>query len=239
MPETFTRTAAPSSASAPTADRPARVLLVDDHPIIRQGLEGLVNDAPDLEVCGQADSPEAGLDAVRKLKPDIIVSDLSYDGLSGIGFIKDLKAQFPKIPVLVLSVHDEMFYASRVLRAGAVGYIMKQEISDRVIDAIRRVLDGQICVSPTVCTQLVKTSMTGDGDDQDSKVQTFSDRELEVFELLGHGLTTQQIAKRLHLSVKTVDSHRSKIKSKLDLDSSTQLVQYAIRWVEQVANRAF
>ncbi len=223
-------------------DRPARVLLVDDHPIIRQGLEGLVNDAPDMEVCGEADSPDAGLDAVRRLKPDIIVSDLSYDGLSGIGFIKDLKAQFPKIPVLVLSVHDEMFYASRVLRAGAVGYIMKQEISDRVIDAIRRVLDGQICVSPNVCTQLVKTSMTGPDDDdpnQYDKVETFSDRELEVFELLGHGLTTQQIAKRLHLSVKTVDSHRSKIKSKLDLESSTQLVQFAIRWVEQVANKAF
>lgn len=220
--------------------RPARVLIVDDHPVIRQGLKALINAEDDLEVCGDASDPDTGLDAVEELRPDVAVVDLSYDGLSGIGFIKDLKARHPKLPVLVLSVHDELFYASRVLRAGAMGYVMKGEISDRVVDSIRRVLDGQICVSPNVCTQLVKGPME-DGDRQhngEASVATFSDRELEVFELLGAGLTTQQIAKRLHLSVKTVDSHRSKIKSKLALDNSTQLVQHAIRWVEQAAERA-
>ena len=230
---------ADSKRSFSSNHRSARVLIVDDHPIIRQGLRALINAEDDLEVCGDADDPDTGLDAVEEHRPDVAVVDLSYDGLSGIGFIKDLKARHPKLPVLVLSVHDELFYASRVLRAGAMGYVMKGEISDRVVDSIRRVLDGQICVSPNVCTQLVKgPSDDGEADDGEAAVETFSDRELEVFELLGHGLTTQQIAKRLHLSVKTVDSHRSKIKSKLDLDNSTQLVQYAIRWVEQAAERA-
>lgn len=207
-----------------------RVLLVDDHPIVRQGLAALVSHEGDLVVCGEADDPDAGLTLVEQLHPDVVVSDLSFGGLSGIEFIKDIKARFPRMPVLILSMHDEAHYADRALRAGAMGYIMKHAGGSRVVDAIRQVMSGQIYLSPEVTTQLVKTAIEGPHEASASPIDQFSDRELEVFALIGQGLSTRQIAKKLHLSTKTIDSHRSKIKTKLNLKNSTELVHHAIRW---------
>lgn len=207
-----------------------RILLVDDHPIVRQGLAALIAQEPDLTICGEADDPDQGLDLVEQLRPDVVVSDLSFGGLSGIEFIKDLKARYPRLPVLILSMHEEVHYADRALRAGAMGYIMKQAGGSRVIEAIRQVLSGQIYLSPEVTTQLVRTAIEGPHEATASPIDQFSDRELEVFALIGQGLSTRQIAKKLHLSTKTIDSHRSKIKSKLNLKNSTELVHHAIRW---------
>lgn len=210
--------------------RVARILLVDDHPIVRQGLAALISGERDLTVCGEADDPDQGLEQIEKLNPDIVVSDLSFGGLSGIELIKDIRARWPRMPVLILSMHDEAHYADRALRAGAMGYIMKGAGGQRVLEAIRQVLSGQIYLSPEVTTQLVKTAIEGPHDAAASPIDQFSDRELEVFALIGQGLSTRQIAKKLHLSTKTIDSHRSKIKSKLNLKNSTELVHHAIRW---------
>ncbi len=207
-----------------------RVLLVDDHPIVRQGMAALIAQETDLEVCGEANDPDEGLERIEKLQPDAVVSDLSFGGLSGIEFIKDVKARFPRLPILILSMHDEAHYADRALRAGAMGYIMKQAGGPRVIDAIRQVISGQIYLSPEVTTQLVRTAIDGGGEQTASPIDQFSDRELEVFALIGQGMSTREIAKKLHLSTKTIDSHRSKIKTKLNLRNSTELVHHAIRW---------
>lgn len=210
--------------------RVAKILLVDDHPIVRQGLAALIAQEPDLSVIGEADDPDQGLEQIEKLKPDVVVSDLSFGGLSGIELIKDIRARWPRMPVLILSMHDEAHYADRALRAGAMGYIMKGAGGQRVLDAIRQVISGQIYLSPEVTTQLVKTAIEGPHEASASPIDQFSDRELEVFALIGQGLSTRQIAKKLHLSTKTIDSHRSKIKSKLNLKNSTELVHHAIRW---------
>lgn len=207
-----------------------RILLVDDHPIVRQGLAALVSQEPDFVVVGEAEDPDQGLPLIDQLQPDVVVSDLSFGGLSGIEFIKDIKARHPRLPVLILSMHDEAHYADRALRAGAMGYIMKQAGGSRVIEAIRQVLSRQIYLSPEVTTQLVRTAIDGPHDVSASPIDQFSDRELEVFALIGQGLSTRQIAKKLHLSTKTIDSHRSKIKTKLNLKNSTELVHHAIRW---------
>ena len=207
-----------------------RVLLVDDHPIVRQGLAALIEQEADLEVCGEASDPDEGLDRIEDHHPDVVVSDLSFGGLSGIEFIKDVKARYPRLPVLILSMHDEAHYADRALRAGAMGYIMKQAGGARVLDAIRQVLGGQIYLSPEVTTQLVRTAIDGGQEPASSPIDQFSDRELEVFAFIGQGLSTREIARKLHLSTKTIDSHRSKIKTKLNLKSSTELVHHAIRW---------
>lgn len=207
-----------------------RVLLVDDHPIVRQGMAALIAQEADMVVCGEAPDPEQGLDLVDQLQPDVVVADLSFGGLSGIEFIKDVKARQPRIPVLILSMHDEAHYADRALRAGAMGYIMKQAGGPRVIDAIRQVLAGQVYLSPEVTTQFVRTAIDGGREPTASPIDQFSDRELEVFALIGQGLSTREIARKLHLSTKTIDSHRSKIKTKLNLNNSTELVHHAIRW---------
>lgn len=220
-----------SQANAGNAStRKARLLLVDDHPIVRQGLVALLQQEGDLAVCGEADDPDQGVGMIESLKPDVVISDLSFGGFSGIEFIKDIRARWPKLPVLILSMHDEAHYADRALRAGAMGYIMKGAGGTRVIEAIRQVLSGQIYLSPEVTTQLVKNAIDGPHEQASSPIDQFSDRELEVFALIGQGLSTRQIAKKLHLSTKTIDSHRSKIKSKLNLKNSTELVHHAIRW---------
>ena len=220
-----------AQASSGNGDaRQAKLLLVDDHPIVRQGLVALLQQEPDLAVCGEADDPDQGMTLIDKLKPDVVIADLSFGGLSGIEFIKDIRARWPRLPVLILSMHDEAHYADRALRAGAMGYIMKGAGGSRVIEAIRQVLSGQIYLSPEVTTQLVKNAIEGPHEQAGSPIDQFSDRELEVFALIGQGLSTRQIAKKLHLSTKTIDSHRSKIKSKLNLKNSTELVHHAIRW---------
>ena len=210
----------------------SRVLVVDDHPIIRRGLADLINHEEDLDVCGEATDAHEALDMVATLKPDIALVDISLKELNGIELIKHLKARNSKLPMLVLSMHDETLYAERALRAGARGYVMKQEPPEIVIGAIRKVLNGEIFVSEKMSSRLISRMADGNGDPSGSPLERLSDRELEVFQLIGQGLRTRQIAERLCLSIKTIESYREHIKHKLDLQNSTELFQHALQWVQ-------
>lgn len=207
-----------------------KVLIVDDHPIIRQGLSELINAEPDLIVCGNAeDAPEA-LGKIKESKPDMVIVDISLKETSGMELIKDIKAQHSNLPVLVLSMHDESLYAERMLRAGAKGYVMKAEATDKVIVAIRKILSGQIYVSDKMASKMVRKLVGGGPDVGVSAIERLSDRELEVFHLIGLGYGTRQIAERLHLSIKTIETYREHIKEKLNLADASELLQYAIQW---------
>lgn len=207
-----------------------KVIIVDDHPIIRQGLAELINNEPDLIVCGQAeDAPEA-LVKIKELEPDMVIVDISLKETSGIELIKDIKVQYPNLPVLVLSMHDEALYAERMLRAGAKGYVMKAEATEKVIVAIRKILSGQIYVSDKMAAKMVRKLVGGGPDVGVSAIERLSDRELEVFHLIGQGYGTRQIAERLNLSMKTIETYREHIKEKLNLADANELLQYAIQW---------
>jgi len=206
-----------------------KILLVDDHPILRQGLALLINQEKDLEVCGQFEDAGKALDAVNNLKPDAAIVDISLKGSSGIELLKNIKVQFPKLLVLVLSMHDESLYAERALRAGASGYIMKQEATDQVLVALRKVLNGEIYLSEKMSSKLMHQLVSGRATDAGSLMERLSDRELEIFGLIGEGRGTRQIAEQLHLSVKTIESHRAHIKEKLNLKNATELVHRAIQ----------
>lgn len=207
-----------------------KVLIVDDHPIIRQGLAELINNEPDLTVCGQAeDAPEA-MEKIKESEPDMVIVDISLKETSGMELMKDIKAQHPNLPVLVLSMHDESLYAERMLRAGAKGYVMKAEATDKVIVAIRKILSGQIYVSDKMAAKMVRKLVGGSPDMGVSAIERLSDRELEVFHLIGKGYGTRQIAERLHLSIKTIETYREHIKEKLNLADASELLQYAIQW---------
>lgn len=208
-----------------------RVLLVDDHPIVRQGLARLIGQEADLDVCGEAGDVPSAVQAVNELKPDVVVADLSLKEGSGIDLIKTLSAQSSETPVLVLTMHEESFYAERALRAGARGYLTKQEASEKILTAIRQVFRGEIYVSERLSPKLLKRLITGAPDDEDPLVSRLSDRELQVFLMIGEGHGTQQIASQLNLSVKTIETYRAHLKEKLDLRDARELVQYAIRWV--------
>jgi len=210
-------------------DGKAKVLIVDDHPIVRQGLSELINHEKDLTVCGQAEDATEAMIAIRSAMPDVAVVDISLKEKNGIELIKDLKNQYPDLPILVLSMHDESLYAERALRAGARGYIMKHEATDKVITGIRAVLNGQIFVSDKMATRMVYKLVGGAS--AGSAIDNLSDRELEVFSLIGKGLGTRQIAEKLYLSIKTIETYRSHIKEKLGLASAGELLQYAIQWV--------
>lgn len=207
-----------------------RVLVVDDHPVVRQGLALLINREPDLVVCGEAEEAKAALDAIATLQPDIVIVDISLNGPDGIELVKTIRARAAGLPVLVLSMHDELIYADRALRAGANGYIMKQEAIDRVLIAIRRILKGQVYLSDRAAGRLVEHYVRGAPGAPHSPVADLSDRELEVFRLIGQGHSTRQIAEDLHLSVKTVETYQAHIKEKLSLRSARELVQHAIEW---------
>jgi DNA-binding NarL/FixJ family response regulator len=209
----------------------ATVLIVDDHPIVRQGLRLLIDQEPDLTVCGEAENADAVLPAIRAFKPAIAVIDLSLGHDSGIELIKNIKLQHPALPLLVLSMHDESLYAERALRAGARGYIMKQEAPEKVITAIRQVLQGAIYVSDAMSAKMLNKIIDSRREESSSPVELLSDRELQVFNLLGSGLSTRQVADKLHVSIKTVEAYRANIKEKLNLKSSAELVQHAIHWV--------
>ena len=211
--------------------KPTRVLLVDDHPIVRQGLARLIGQEADLEVCGEAGDVPSAVQAVNELKPDVVVADLSLKEGSGIDLIKTLGVQASEIPILVLTMHEESFYAERALRAGARGYLTKQEASDKILTAIRQVVRGDIYVSERLSPKLLKRLITGVPDEEDPLVSRLSDRELQVFLMIGEGHGTQQIASQLNLSVKTIETYRAHLKQKLDLRDARELVQYAIRWV--------
>ncbi len=212
-----------------TKDSPTRVLIIDDHPLLLQGIAALIKGQKDFTVCGEISDSKLAISTVQKTNPDVIILDLSLNGTNGIEVLKNLKVQFPKIKVLILSMHDETVYAPRALRAGALGYIMKQEPPENVIAALRKVLTGQVYISEKMGAKLLN-SFSGKRDALGSPMETLSDRELEVFNLLGQGTGTRDIALKLHLSVKTIESHRAHIKEKLNLESGAQLVRHAIQW---------
>lgn len=207
-----------------------RIVIVDDHPIVRQGLAQLIEQEDDLHICGQAEDAHEAMRAIRQLNPDLVIVDISLRTTSGIDLIKDIKAQFPTLPVLTLSMHDEALYAERALRAGARGYIMKQEAPAEVVAAIRRVLAGTTYVSQGMAAKMVSKIVTGPGEKGASLVDRLSDRELEVFRLIGEGYGTREMAEKLYLSVKTIETYRAHIKEKLNLQDANQLLRAAIRW---------
>ncbi len=210
----------------------ARILIVDDHPLLRQGIAELINNEPDLEVCGEAEDPHKAIDAMEKLNPDVIILDISLKGASGIELLKNIKVRFPRLLVLILSMHDESVYAHRALRAGAAGYIMKQEASEKVLVAIRKILSGEVYLSEELGSRMLNRLVGGRSSLNGSPIEELSDRELEVFGLIGQGHGTRPIAEKLHLSVKTVESHRAHIKEKLNLKSANELVHHAIQWAQ-------
>ena len=207
-----------------------RILIVDDHPIVRHGLREVISHEPDLEVCAEAaEAPEA-LQLVKDMSPDLVLIDLSLRSGHGIELIEQIKAHNDHVKMLVSSMHDESLFAERVLRAGAMGYINKLESTTRIIDAIRQVLRGEISLSPYMSNRLLH-AVAGSEPLSGDPVGQLSNRELEVFEMIGQGLATKQIAGRLHLSPKTVETHREKIKSKLNLANSNELSRRAVQWV--------
>lgn len=208
-----------------------RVLLVDDHPILRRGLGQLINQEADMTVCGEAEDAPKAFDAVAELNPDVVVVDVSLKGSNGIELLKNLKSRYPNLPVLVLSMHDETLYAERAIRAGGLGYIMKDEAFEQVLLAIRQVLKGEIFLSDKMKGRMLQQVAFGRGKKVGSPIETLTDRELEVFRLIGQGHGTRQIAEELHLSVRTVEAYREYIKEKLNLKNATELVQHAFHWV--------
>lgn len=209
-----------------------RLLIVDDHPILRKGLSMLINQEPDLVVEGEAEDAHRAMELVDSMKPDLIIIDISLPGVDGIDLMKNIRLRYPDLPALVVSMHDEALFAERALRAGARGYIMKQEAVDEVLTGIRRVLAGEIFVSNRVTTKIVEKFFDGNVGAGTSPFDLLSDREFTVFQLIGQGFGTRQIAEKLHLSVKTVESYRSHIKDKLKLEGGTDLLKYAIQWVQ-------
>lgn len=209
----------------------AKIIIVDDHPIVRQGLADLIEQEKDLLVCGQVEDAGGAMKAIKELEPDMVIVDITLADSSGIELIKDLKVQYPDLPVLTLSMHDESLYAERALRAGAKGYIMKGETTKNVITAIRKVLAGQIYTSDKVAAKMVSKLVGGKPDMGASPLECLSDRELEVFQLIGQGNGTRKIAEKLYLSIKTIETYRAHIKEKLNLTDTNQLLRYAIQWV--------
>jgi len=210
----------------------ARILIVDDHPVVRQGLALLIGQQEDLSVCGEAEDAARAITAIEALKPDLVLVDVSLKGTDGIDLTKDIKGRFPALPVLVLSMLDESFYAERALRAGAKGYVMKQEATDKVLTAIRRVLSGEVFVSDKMVNRMLH-KIAGDTASGGSPVDLLSDREMTVFQLIGNGHSTARIAEELHLSVKTVETHRAHIKEKLNLADAAELSGYAGQWLSR------
>src|SRR5271163_3416182 len=205
------------------------VFIVDDHPLLRQGLALLVNRERDLIVCGEAEEAQTAMKEIALKKPDILIADISLNGPDGLDLLKSLRALYPDLPVLILSMHDESIYAERALRARANGYIMKQEATEKVLIAVRRILSGEIYLSERMANKLLHQYISGSAVDLRSRLSTLSDRELEVFRLIGEGRSTRQIAEKLHLSVKTVETYQAHIKDKLSLHSGRELVQHAIQ----------
>ena len=211
-------------------DQPAsklKVLIVDDHPIVREGIAQIIRRAGGMEVCAEADCPEKALHAVSTSKPDVAVVDLALSAGSGLSLIRDLKVQHPRLPVLVLSVHDETLYAERVLRAGASGYIMKQEVTEQFLEAVRKVLGGGMYLSERMSARMLQR-LAGKEPAAAASIENLSDRELEIFQLISQGLSTRELGDRLYLSVKTVETHLDHLKRKLGLESGRELFRYAI-----------
>jgi DNA-binding NarL/FixJ family response regulator len=208
----------------------SKVFIVDDHPIVRQGLALLISREPDLVVCGDAEEASGALRRIEELKPDLAVVDISLKGPDGLDLLKNVRLRHPNLPVLILSMLDESLYAERALRDGASGYIMKQEATERVLVAIRRILNGEIYVSDRMANRMLHRFAGGSQAGPRSPIADLTDRELEVFRLIGDGHGTRQIAEELCISVKTVESYQAHIKEKLSLKNARELVQRAIQW---------
>ena len=219
-------------------DKKIQIIIIDDHPIVRHGIAQLINMQQDLVVCGEAKDSTEGWDAIKEKDPDLVIVDLSLENASGLDLIKALSARRPDLALLVLSMHDENLYAERAIRSGAMGYVMKQEATETLINAIYQVLKGEIFVSEKIKTRLLQRLLRGEpGTSQDEEysiVVDLTDRELEVFQLIGKGLSTRKIASKLNLSIKTIETHRQNIKQKLSLNDSTELVQQAVQWVQSM-----
>ncbi len=209
-----------------------QIIIVDDHPLMRKGLVLSLSEESDVEVCAQASSAEEAMTLVESENPDLAIVDISLPGMSGLELVKHLHAIRPELYTLVVSRHDESLYAERAIRAGARGYIMKHEAGDVLMKAVRRVLSGGIYVSDEINERLLQSLASGHTMTQQSPLEILSDRELEVFELTGKGVGTREISARLHLSVKTVESYRARIKTKLNLSTASELMQHAVQWVE-------
>ena len=210
-----------------------QIMLVDDHPVMREGLAQMLNHEPDMTVCGQFENAARAFAALAAQLPDLVIVDLSLKGSSGLELVKDIKASYPKLKVLVLSMYDESLYAERVLRAGGAGYIMKEEATEQVLGAIRKVLNGDVYLSGRISSRLMHQLVGGKPPPDGSIMGLLSDRELEVFDLIGQGKGTRQIAEQLHLSVKTVESHRAHIKEKLHIDTAVELAHRAFQLHEE------
>jgi DNA-binding NarL/FixJ family response regulator len=220
-----------------TDDRgdPIRILLVDDHPIVRQGVKMIITQEPDMLVCCEAESPGQAIELMIESEPDVAIVDLTLKEGSGLELIKEAKVRCPKVILLVLSMRDEAFYAHRVMRAGARGYITKEEGSEQIIEGVRAVVDGRVFLSEKLASKMIGTYVVGMPQAGAPPEHSLSDRELEVFELIGSGLTTRDIAERFHRSVKTIESHREHIKAKLGLQNANELLQRAVQWVQSVS----
>ncbi len=223
-----------STNKNPLCDLPdaKRIVIVDDHPLFRKGLKDMIHSDGTFAVCGEAGDAAEAMDVIRKLHPDFAIVDLSLPGANGIELIKNIRAEFAKLPVLVLSMHDESLYALRALRAGADGYVMKHEAMANVIQAIREVFNGRPYLSPAMAAQVITKFAHREAEGEVDAVERLSDRELEILEMIGKGHEVRQIAKLLHLSPKTVETHRAHIKDKLDLKNSREVARFALQWLQ-------
>jgi DNA-binding NarL/FixJ family response regulator len=208
-----------------------RLMIVDPHPVFRHGMRQLISGLPNVDVCAEAENAAGALDAMRRCHPDLALIEVSMPGTNGIELLKLMLAEQPRLLVLVVSVHDESLYALRALRAGAKGYVMKHQAMGAVLDALRKVIDGGIYVSPQFSERLVFRSIHGSDSDLGSPVDKLSDRELEVLQLFGRGESTRRIAETLHLSVKTIETHRAHIKEKLGFKDAEEMVKFATEWM--------
>jgi DNA-binding NarL/FixJ family response regulator len=215
-----------------TNEKKTQVFIVDDHPVIREGLAVIINHEQDMSVCGEAEDAHQALKAVTELKPDIVIADMSLKNSDGLELTKNIKARYPRLPVIIFSVHDEFIYAERALLAGARAYLMKDAVSENVIKAIRAVLKGEIFVSDAISNKFLHKIARDKAGTAKTPIENLSDRELEIFRLIGEGYKASQIAKQLHLSVKTIGTYRTRIKEKLDIANASELLKYSIRWTK-------
>ncbi len=211
-----------------------KIFIVDDHPIVRKGLAQLINQEPDMVVCGEAENAQNALELLKRIRPDLAIVDISLQGIDGIELIKKIKDRDMNLPVLVVSMHDESLFAERALKVGAKGYIMKQEAIEKMMEAIRKVIKGEVYVSERVSATIVKKFIDGKAESARSPMEVLSNRELEVFQLIGQGFGTRQIAGELNVSIKTVESYRANIKEKLNLRNAAELIRHAVHYVDSL-----
>lgn len=226
-----------SKTGVPAEPPKKRIFLVDDHPMMRDGMCRLIDGEPGLMCCGGAKSAEEAMSEIRRCRPDLVITDITLPERSGLELIKDIAAEYPELPVFVYSMHDENFYAERALKAGARGYLMKEAGSEKMLEAIRGVLAGEISVSPKIAAKILSIFSAPKARGSHSPIEKLTDREFEVFQLIGQGKSTKEIAEQLHLSHKTVAVHRGRIKEKLGLATAPELVHQAFQWVSSAAGR--